>query len=184
MRARAEAGLSQQAAAEAAGYRNPTNLNNIERVANREAVRFDTLRRLGNTYAEHGADPATTDRIAALADGDLAWDRIVSVTATDRIEPIYDIEVRPGGRTIENFLAGSGGVFVSNTAGFIDAGFDGHVTLELANGEFADHAVPGDEDWQISLRMTSPADKPYKGATGSVPGPGPTPSRYFENFDR
>lgn len=188
LRARAETGLSQTAAAEAAGYRNPTDLNNIERGFNRDAVRFDTLRRLGRTYAAHGADPATTDRIAALADGDVAWDRIVSVTATDRVEPIYDIEVRPGGRTIENFLAGSGGVFVSNTAGFIDAGFDGHVTLELANvASLPITLYPGMKIGQISfMQMTSPADKPYgKGATGSkYQGQrGPTPSRYFENFD-
>lgn len=189
VRARSETGLSQIAAARAAGYRNPTDLNNLERRRGRDAVRFETLRRLANAYARHGADADSVDRLTALADGDLAWDRVESVTATDRLEPIYDIEVRPGGRVIENFLAGSGGVFVSNTAGFIDAGFDGHVTLELANvASLPITLYPGMKIGQISfMEMTTPADRPYgKGATGSkYQGQrGPTPSRYFENFDR
>lgn len=137
----------------------------------------------------HLAHQAPVGRLDALADGDLAWDRVVSVTATDRVEPIYDIEVRPGGRTIENFLAGSGGVFVSNTAGFIDAGFDGHVTLELANvASLPITLYPGMKIGQISfMQMTTPADKPYgQGAHGSkYQGQrGPTPSRYWENFKR
>lgn len=128
-------------------------------------------------------------RLNALADGDLAWDRVVSVTATDRVEPVYDIEVRPGGHVIENFLAGAGGVFVSNTAGFIDAGFDGHVTLELANvASLPITLYPGMKIGQISfMEMTTPAERPYgKGAAGSkYQGQrGPTPSRYFENFDK
>ncbi len=187
LRARAAAGLSQAAAARAAGYRNPTDLNNIERRRGRDAVRFETLRRLADAYARHGADADSVGRLHALANGDLAWDRVESVTVTDRVEPIYDLEVRPGGRAIENFLAGSGGVFVSNTAGFIDAGFDGHVTLELANvASLPITLYPGMKIGQISfMEMTTPADRPYgKGATGSkYQGQrGPTPSRYFENF--
>ena len=105
----------------------------------------------------------------------------------DRIEPIYDLEVRPGGRKVENFLAGSGGVFVSNTAGFVDAGFDGHITLELANvASLPITLYPGMKIGQISfMEMTTPADAPYgQGAKGSkYQGQrGPTPSRYFENF--
>ena len=122
-----------------------------------------------------------------LADGGLAWDRVVEVVDTGAVETIYDIEVRPGSRKIENFLAGSGGVFVSNTAGFIDAGFDGHITLELANvASLPITLYPGMKIGQVSfMHMTTPADKPYgKGATGSkYQGQlGPTPSRYFENF--
>ena len=67
------------------------------------------------------------------AHGDLRWDRVVEVRDTGSVEPVYDLEVRPGGRKVENFLAGYGGVFVSNTAGFVDAGFSGHLTLELSN---------------------------------------------------
>jgi dCTP deaminase len=79
------------------------------------------------------------------------------------------------------------GLLIHSTAGFIDAGFDGHVTLELANvASLPITLYPGMKIGQISfMRMTTPADKPYgRGATGSkYQGQrGPTPSRYFENF--
>ena len=79
------------------------------------------------------------------------------------------------------------GLLIHSTAGFIDAGFDGHVTLELANvANLPITLYPGMKIGQISfMRMTSPAENPYgKGARGSkYQGQrGPTPSRYFENF--
>ncbi len=187
LRARGEAGLTQSRAAKAAGYGHATDLNNIERRRGRDSVRFSTLRRLRDAYAAHGAERMSVDRLDALADGDLAWDRVVEIVDTGEYEPIYDIEVRPDGRKIENFLAGHGGVFVSNTAGFIDAGFDGHVTLELANVASLPITIyPGMKIGQVSfMTMTTPAEQPYgQGAAGSkYQGQrGPTPSRYFENF--
>jgi len=122
-----------------------------------------------------------------LVDGDLLWDVVTEVRDTGVVEPIYDLEVRPEGRHIENFLAGTGGVFVSNTAGFVDAGWDGHLTLELSNvANLPITLYPGMKIGQISfLRMTTPADLPYgsKGVGSKYQGQrGPTPSRYFENF--
>jgi deoxycytidine triphosphate deaminase/intein/homing endonuclease len=122
-----------------------------------------------------------------LTDGDLLWDEVVDVRDTGTVERIFDLEVRPGGRRIENFLAGRGGVFVSNTAGFIDAGFSGHITLELSNvANLPITLYPGMKIGQVSfLRMTTPADVPYGSArVGSkYQGQrGPTPSRYWENF--
>ncbi len=79
------------------------------------------------------------------------------------------------------------GLLIHSTAGFIDAGFDGHVTLELANVASLPITIyPGMKIGQISfMQMTTPADEPYgTGATGSkYQGQrGPTPSRYFQNF--
>jgi dCTP deaminase len=79
------------------------------------------------------------------------------------------------------------GLLIHSTAGFVDAGFDGHVTLELANvASLPITLYPGMKIGQVSfMQMTTPADNPYgKGATGSkYQGQrGPTPSRYFENF--
>ena len=79
------------------------------------------------------------------------------------------------------------GLVIHSTAGFIDAGFDGHVTLELANlANLPITLYPGMKIGQISfITMTSPAENPYgSGAKGSkYQGQrGPTPSRYFENF--
>jgi dCTP deaminase len=79
------------------------------------------------------------------------------------------------------------GLLIHSTAGFIDAGFDGHVTLELANvANLPITLYPGMKIGQISfMTMTSPAENPYgKGAKGSkYQGQiGPRPSRYWENF--
>jgi dCTP deaminase len=79
------------------------------------------------------------------------------------------------------------GLLIHSTAGFVDAGWDGHLTLELSNVANLPIAIyPGMKIGQISfLRMSSPADHPYgSDATGSkYQGQrGPTPSRYYLNF--
>jgi dCTP deaminase len=81
------------------------------------------------------------------------------------------------------------GLVIHSTAGFIDAGWDGHITLELANlANLPITLYPGMKIGQISFfEMTTPADRPY-GASGlgsKYRGQlGPTPSRYFENFKK
>ena len=80
------------------------------------------------------------------------------------------------------------GLLIHSTAGFVDAGWDGHLTLELSNvANLPITLYPGMKIGQISfLRMTTPADKPYgsRGVGSKYQGQrGPTPSRYFENFD-
>ncbi len=184
---RRETGLSQADIARRAGYRDATDLNNIERRRGRDAVRRRTLRRVYEGIAS--AEPAARalPQLRRLVEGDLLWDEVVEVRDTGIVEQIFDLEVRPGGRKIENFLAGSGGVFVSNTAGFIDAGFSGYLTLELSNvANLPITLYPGMKIGQVSfLRMTTPADAPYGSArVGSkYQGQrGPTPSRYWENF--
>lgn len=186
VRLRDEAGLAQNDASRRAGYRHASDLNNIENRTNRDAVRINTLRRLWAVYGPltEGEDH---DRLHRLVAGDLAWDTVVEVIDTGEVETIYDIEVRPDGRKIENFMAGAGGVLVSNTAGFVDAGWDGHLTLELSNvANLPITLYPGMKIGQISfLRMTTEADTPYgsKEVGSKYQGQrGPTPSRYFENF--
>ncbi|MGD0344677.1 MAG: dCTP deaminase [Acidimicrobiales bacterium] len=79
------------------------------------------------------------------------------------------------------------GLLIHSTAGFVDPGFDGYLTLELSNVASLPITVyPGMKIGQVSfLRMTSPAERPYGSASlGSKyqNQRGPTPSRYFENF--
>ena len=79
------------------------------------------------------------------------------------------------------------GLLIHSTAGFIDAGWDGHVTLELSNiATLPITLYPGMKIGQISfLRMTTAADVPYGSASvgSKYQGQrGPTPSRYWENF--
>ena len=80
------------------------------------------------------------------------------------------------------------GLLIHSTAGFVDSGWDGHITLELANvASLPITLYPGMKIGQISfMEMTTPAERPYgKGATGSKyqGQQGPTPSRYYENFE-
>ncbi len=181
-------GLTQADAATCAGDISPADLDDVDRRRGPGAVTRADLGRLRDVYAGAVGDDEARRRLDRLVDGDLLWDEVVAVHDTGTTETIYDLEVRPGGRKIENFLAGSGGVFVSNTAGFIDAGFSGHITLELSNvANLPITLYPGMKIGQVSfLQMTTPADVPYGSAkVGSkYQGQrGPTPSRYWENFD-
>src|ERR1700732_1607419 len=60
------------------------------------------------------------------------------------------------------------GLLIHSTAGFIDPGWDGHVTLELSNvANLPITIYPGMKIGQISfLRMTTPADQPYGSPKG------------------
>ena len=79
------------------------------------------------------------------------------------------------------------GLLIHSTAGFIDPGWDGHVTLELSNvANLPITIYHGMKIGQISfVQMTEAAEKPYgSGGLGSKyqGQKGPTPSRYWKNF--
>ena len=81
------------------------------------------------------------------------------------------------------------GLLTHSTAGFIDPGFAGHVTLELSNmATLPVKLWPGMKIGQFCFfRLSSPAEHPYGSAQyGSrYQGQrGPTPSRSFLNFHR
>ncbi|WP_026553469.1 dCTP deaminase [Arthrobacter sp. H20] len=81
------------------------------------------------------------------------------------------------------------GLLTHSTAGFIDPGFSGHVTLELSNmATLPIKLWPGSKIGQLCFfRLTSPSEHPY----GSGPygnryqgQRGPTASRSHQNFHR
>jgi dCTP deaminase len=79
------------------------------------------------------------------------------------------------------------GLLIHSTAGFVDPGFDGHITLELSSvASLPITLYPGMKIGQVSfLQMTTAAEHPYgsKVMGSKYQGQqGPTPSRYFENF--
>lgn len=81
------------------------------------------------------------------------------------------------------------GLLTHATAGFVDPGFSGHVTLELANvATLPIKLYPGMKIGQLCFfRLSSPAIHPYGSAKyGSrYQGQrGPTPSKSFANFHR
>ena len=81
------------------------------------------------------------------------------------------------------------GLLTHSTAGFIDPGFSGHITLELSNvANLPVKLYPGMKIGQLCLiKLSSPAEHPYGSAQylNRYQGQrGPTPSRSFMNFHR
>jgi dCTP deaminase len=79
------------------------------------------------------------------------------------------------------------GLLIHSTAGFIDPGFSGQVTLELSNVANLPIAIyPGMKIGQVSFyQLSTPAENPYgsAGAGSKYQGQsGPTPSRMHEDF--
>ncbi len=104
-------------------------------------------------------------------------------STVERIELGGDIAAQLGGKSSLGRL----GLIVHATAGFIDPGFKGSITLELSNvANLPIRLYPGMKVGQISFfAMTTPADRPY-----GHPGLGskykgqtvPTASRMHLNF--
>lgn len=79
------------------------------------------------------------------------------------------------------------GLLIHSTAGFVDAGWDGQLTLEFSNvASLPITLYPGMKIGQISfIQMSTEAKSPY--GTGELGSKyqgqqGPRPSRYWENF--
>lgn len=107
---------------------------------------------------------------------------VLGATA-ERVKLADDLVARLEGKSSLGRL----GLLIHSTAGFVDAGWDGYLTLELSNVATLPITIyPGMKIGQLSfLQMTTPADNPYGSAkVGSkYQGQrGPTPSRYWKNF--
>jgi dCTP deaminase len=79
------------------------------------------------------------------------------------------------------------GLLIHSTAGYVDPGWDGYLTLELSNvANLPITIYPGMKIGQISFfRLTSAAEHPYgsKDRGSKYQGQrGPTASRFFEEF--
>ncbi len=79
------------------------------------------------------------------------------------------------------------GLLIHSTAGFIDPGWDGHVTLELSNvANLPITIYYGMKIGQISfMQLSEPTSTPYGSSSlgSKYQGQrGPTPSRYWQNF--
>ncbi|MBI3911747.1 MAG: dCTP deaminase [Armatimonadetes bacterium] len=125
-------------------------------------------------------DPTAYTEVVEVPDGEVFMlhpGEFVLATTKERVEVPEDLVARVDGRSSIGRLA----VMVHATAGFVDAGFRGTVTLELSNvGKMPVALHPNMRICQISFQwLTSPAARPY----GSRPGSkyqdqvGPTPSQ-------
>jgi dCTP deaminase len=101
----------------------------------------------------------------------------------ERVQLGNDIVARLEGKS----SLGRIGLLIHSTAGFVDPGFDGYLTLELSNVANLPIAIyPGMKIGQISFyQLTTAADHPYgsERADSKYQGQrGPTPSRVHQDF--
>lgn len=155
-------------------------------------VRLDRFFRLFDNHKYPHIDPA-------LDQPDLT--RLVEVDATESfvlhpgefvLGATYEMVTLPddiAARLEGKSSLGRLGLLTHSTAGFIDPGFSGHVTLELSNVATLPITLwPGMKIGQLCFfRLSSPAEHPYgsdKYGSRYQGQRGPTASRSFQNFHR
>ena len=155
-------------------------------------VRLDRYFRLFDNHRYPVIDPAAdqsdlTHIVDAGADGPFVLHpgEFVLGSTYEKVTLGSDIAARLEGKSSLGRL----GLLTHSTAGFIDPGFSGHVTLELSNTATMPILLyPGMKIGQLCFfNLSSPAERPYgQGATGSrYQGQrGPTASRSHLRFSR
>jgi dCTP deaminase len=155
-------------------------------------VRLDRLFRVFNNGKYTHIDPAVRqDELTSLVEVD-GGDAFVLHPGEFILGSTFELVTLPdtlAGRLEGKSSLGRLGLLTHSTAGFIDPGFSGHITLELSNvANLPITLWPGMKIGQLCLfRLTSPSLHPYGSAQyGSrYQGQrGPTPSRSYLNFRR
>ena len=134
-------------------------------------------------------DPGTVEgytETVEIAEGEafiLQPGEFALASTLERVTVPPDLVARLEGRSSIGRLA----VVVHATAGFVDPGFSGKITLELSNlGRCAVKLYPGMRISQIVFHeLSSPADRPYGPERGSKyqDQSGPVPSRITRDVD-
>lgn len=154
-------------------------------------VRLDRLFRLFSNHKYGVIDPAEdqpelTYLVNVEADQPfiLHPGEFVLASTYEQVSLPDDVAARLEGKSSLGRL----GLLTHSTAGFIDPGFTGHVTLELSNvATLPIKLWPGMKIGQLCFfQLSSPAEHPYGTALGSrYQGQrGPTPSRSHIGFHR
>ncbi|MEO6880099.1 MAG: dCTP deaminase [Mycobacteriaceae bacterium] len=155
-------------------------------------VRLDRWFRVFNNTRYTHIDPSLQqDELTTLveADGDepfvLHPGEFVLGSTLERCTLPDDLAGRLEGKSSLGRL----GLLTHSTAGFIDPGFSGHITLELSNvANLPITLWPGMKIGQLCLlRLTSPAEHPYGSAQAGSRYQGqrgPTQSRAYQSFHR
>jgi dCTP deaminase len=153
-------------------------------------VRLDKFFRLFDNHKYPFIDPredqSELTRLVEIADGEpfiLHPGEFVLGSTYELVTLPDDIAARLEGKSSLGRL----GLLTHSTAGFVDPGFSGHVTLELSNvATLPIKLWPGMKIGQLCfIRLTSPADKPYGSSEYSSRYQGqrgPTASRSYLNF--
>ena len=114
----------------------------------------------------HSVTAYTEEIVIAEGDGFVLQPGEFALGSTyERVKVPDDLVARVEGRSSIGRIA----IVVHATAGFIDPGFDGEITLELSNlGRCAVKLYPGMRISQVVFHtMTSAAERPYGPARGS-----------------
>jgi dCTP deaminase len=155
-------------------------------------VRLDRFFRVFNNSAYTHIDPAIQqDELTSLveAEGDSPFVLHPGEFVLGSTLEVVTVPDDLAGRLEGKSSLGRLGLLTHSTAGFIDPGFSGHITLELSNvANLPITLWPGMKIGQLCLfRLSSPSEHPYGSAVyGSrYQGQrGPTPSRSYQNFRR
>ena len=168
----------------------PCDLNMIQ--PSSVDVRLDRLFRTFENHKYAHIDPAENQPELTREVGVASDEAFILHPGEFVLGSTYEVITLPddiAGRLEGKSSLGRLGLLTHSTAGFIDPGFSGHVTLELANvATLPILLYPGMKIGQVCFfQMTSDAEHPYG---SSVYGSryqgqrGPTPSRSHANFHR
>ena len=149
--------------------------------------RFRVFRNSRYPYIDVRTDQPELTELVEIAGDDpfiLHPGEFVLGSTLERVELPNDLVARLEGKSSLGRL----GLLIHSTAGFIDPGWDGHVTLELSNvANLPITIYPEMKIGQLSfVQMAEPTDNPYgsSGLGSKYQGQrGPTPSRYWKNFE-
>lgn len=151
-------------------------------------VRLDRLFRVFNNHLYTHIDPAQQQdeltSVVDVPDGESFVLHPGEFVLASTVE-VISLGDQLAGRLEGKSSLGRLGLLTHSTAGFIDPGFSGHITLELSNvANLPIRLWPGMKIGQLCIfRLSSPAEHPYGSAVyGSrYQGQrGPTPSRSWQ----
>ncbi|MDX3657594.1 dCTP deaminase [Streptomyces sp. ID05-26A] len=153
-------------------------------------VRLDRFFRVFNNTKYTHIDPSQQqDELTSLVETP-AGEQFVLHPGEFVLGSTYEMVTLPddlAGRLEGKSSLGRLGLLTHSTAGFIDPGFSGHITLELSNvANLPITLHPGMKIGQLCLfKLSSPAEHPYGSAQAGSRYQGqrgPTPSRAYLNF--
>ena len=155
-------------------------------------VRLDKFFRVCENHKYSVIDPSTEQAELTrevIAEGD---EPFILHPGEFVLASTYEVITLPddiAGRLEGKSSLGRLGLLTHSTAGFIDPGFSGHITLELSNvANLPVKLFPGMKIGQLCLiKLSSPAEHPYgseKYGSRYQGQRGPTASRSFKNFHR
>jgi dCTP deaminase len=155
-------------------------------------VRLDKFFRVFENHKYSVIDPSTEQAELTrevIAEGD---EPFILHPGEFVLASTYEVITLPddiAGRLEGKSSLGRLGLLTHSTAGFIDPGFSGHITLELSNvANLPVKLFPGMKIGQLCLiKLSSPAEHPYgseKYGSRYQGQRGPTASRSFKNIHR